>query len=86
MTVRDTSREAYHETANERAECRKKILAALEQSGPTSRRAIAMMTGLEVSCVAGRVNELIKVGAIEELDAPQLCPITHRHVHWVKAA
>lgn len=86
MTVRDTSREAYQETTEERAKCQQRILAALRKAGATSRRAIASMTGLEVSCVAGRVNELIKVGLVREQEQPQPCPITGRNVHWIEAA
>lgn len=86
MTVRDTSRETYHATTEERAQCQQKILAALKNSGATSRRAIATMTGLENSCVAGRVNELIKAGAVREIEQPMPCPVTQRNVHFVEAA
>lgn len=86
MSVRDTSSAAYHESADRRAQCQEKILGALQELGAASRRQLAQKTGLEVSCVAGRVNELLKAGAIQEEEQPRPCPITHRNVHWVALA
>lgn len=85
MTVRDTSKQTYHDTVDERARCQRKILAALQELGATSRRAIAQHTKLDVSCVAGRVNELIKAGVVKEFETPQPCPVTQRNVHWIAA-
>lgn len=84
MTVRDTSKQAYHDTVDQRARCQRLILAALQELGATSRRAVAQHTKLDISCVAGRVNELIRAGAVREFEKPQPCPITQRNVHWIE--
>lgn len=43
-----------------------KVLSNLELLGPATRAEIARRTGLRVSAVCGRVNELIKAGIVEE--------------------
>lgn len=86
MTIRDTSRQAYHDTSDIRSEKKLKIIEVLRRKGPMTRREISAETGIETSCVAGRVKELIDMGALHELEQTRPCPITHRNVHWVAAA
>jgi hypothetical protein len=50
-----------------------------------SRRQLADMTRLETSCVAGRVNELVKAGSLEVVGTIK-CRISGRTVEAVKLA
>ena len=84
MAVRDTSIEAYHDMkgSGELSVRQQEVLAALERGRDYSRAEIAMASGLRLSSVCGRVNELIKLGRIAE--APiRACKVTGRTVHPV---
>ena len=48
-----------------------------------SRRELSKLTGLETSCVAGRVNELLEMQQLEVVGTLR-CSITHRHVEAVR--
>lgn len=59
------------------------IINAMQQGVSYSRREIARMTGLEINAVCGRVDELIKAGAVVECPA-RLDPVTRRRVQTVE--
>jgi len=86
MNVRDSSCIAYASTAPERALIRARIVGLLINQGEMTRRQIAHQLGLETSCVAGRVNELLSTGAITESEEIRPCPITGKRVHWISAS
>lgn len=83
--IRDTSVSTYHQTADIRATCKAKILAVVKSAGCMTRRQIAQVTGLETSCVSGRVRELLDCGLLKELEMMGKCPVTKRLAHWVTA-
>lgn len=85
MTVRFPSRIAYATEANNHALIRQRIVSFVGAAGQTTRRAIAEGLKLETSCVAGRVNELLKTGELEEFGL-EPCPVTGRRVHWLRLA
>ena len=83
MSVADTSVEAFHDTKPQHPRQQTRILAMLERSGrPMTRGEIAAISGIALSAVCGRVNELVKVGSLIELDRRQ-CRITGRSAHPV---
>ena len=61
------------------------ILSRMKPGQLYSRRQLAQMTRLETSTVAGRCNELIKIGAID-VCGTICCPLTKRHVEALKRA
>lgn len=84
MTVAHTSISAYHDT--DRSCIRAAIVGLLSQNPAMTRRQISQVLGLETSCVAGRVNELINACALVELPMTSPCPITGKRVKWVAVA
>lgn len=82
--VRDTSIEAYHHFPGKPRQI-SKVYEYVCKNPRCTRRAIARGTGFDVSAVAGRVNELIKVGLVHE-GAPVKCPITGKLVMSLSAA
>lgn len=84
MTVAHTSIAAYHDT--DRSCIRAAIVGLLSQNPAMTRKLIATTLGLETSCVAGRVNELLASGAIHELPETAPCPVTGVRVKWVAIA
>lgn len=86
MSVRDSSRLAYEAGADSHARLRARILNLLVSKGEMTRRQVADQLRLETSCVAGRVNELIKCGVVLEDVELRQCPITQIRVHWIHAA
>jgi len=84
MTVAHTSIAAYHDT--DRSSIRAAIVGLLCQNEAMTRKLIAKTLGLETSCVAGRVNELLASGAIHELPETAPCPVTGVRVKWVAVA
>lgn len=84
MTVAHTSISAYHNT--DRSCIRAAIVGLLSQNEAMTRKLIAKTLGLETSCVAGRVNELLASGAIRELSETAPCPVTGVRVKWVAVA
>lgn len=81
MTVAHTSIAAYHET--DRSCIRAAIVGLPSQNEALTRRQISKVLGIETSCIAGRVNELLSSGAIHELPETAPCPITGKRVKWV---
>lgn len=84
MTVAHTSISAYH--GIDRSCIRAAIVGLLSQNTAMTRKLIAKTLGLETSCVAGRVNELLAAGAIHELPETAPCPVTGVRVKWVAIA
>lgn len=81
MTVAETSIEAYHwhrDTGRLSAQCLH-ILDSMQPGWSYSRRELIEITGLELSSICGRVNELLAMGLLEEL-APRKCNMTGRSV------
>lgn len=83
--IKHSSRIAYAESSEAHRLIRQRIRDYVQQHGPATRRAIASALDLETSCVAGRVNELMRAGVLVEFGlAP--CPRTGRRVHWLRIA
>jgi len=59
------------------------IVSRMQPSRLYSRRQLAVLTGLETSSVAGRVNELLK-GSQLEVCGTIKCPLTGKTVEAVK--
>lgn len=66
--ISDTSYEAYwKERLGGRIESRQaQVLDDLRLNGPATRAELARRTGLRLSCICGRVNELIQRGYVKE--------------------
>lgn len=81
MTVAETSIAAYHEHRDS-GKVGKQAQTILDRMRPGwgySRRELAMVTGLELSSICGRVNELLKIGMLEE-QHPRKCGVTGKTV------
>ena len=65
---RHTSRIAYKNIIEEgKADSQQSyIIRLLKHEAPLSRREISKATNIEIGSVSGRVNELIKLGIVEE--------------------
>ena len=65
---RITSRIAYKQLIEEGKSHTQKscIVRLLKHEFPLSRREIAKATNIEISAVSGRVNQLMKLGIVEE--------------------
>jgi predicted transcriptional regulator len=61
--------DAFHDAADSGrlGKTRQAVLDALRGCGPLTRHELADVTGLPLSSVCGRVNELIKAGEAQEL-------------------
>lgn len=62
MSVANTSREAYIRVKPKLGDQHRKVYAAVGNLGVASNEQIAEYTGLPISSVCGRVNELVKAG------------------------
>lgn len=87
MTVANTSMLAYeqHKRTGKIAPQQRKIVDALEFGFAFSRRELVKLTGMELSSVCGRVNELLQLGLIAET-TPRACSETGRMVRPVVLA
>lgn len=83
MSIRYSSRIALAAESANHELIRQRIVAFVAAAGQTTRRQIAESLGLETSCVAGRVNQLITAGELVEFGL-EPCPITGRRVHWLR--
>lgn len=88
MTVRDTSREAFHEIeANSRLnEQQRKLMLFFHSLKPGTslfRREIAQRTGMPINVVCPRTLECIEKGYLEELPAER-DPATGKKAHPVR--
>lgn len=89
MTVRATSKQAFFDLidSGELCEQEQKIVDFVKKfKRPVTRREIERGTGISISSVSGRVNELVGKRKILEESAPIKCPITGRTVHPVQLA
>lgn len=73
--VRDTSLEAYY-TADLSQQA-KSVFNYLHAHQGMTRREIASGLGIDVSSVAGRINELVKAGSVAE-NIQRKCSVTGR--------
>lgn len=78
MSARPTSIEAYRTHAAKPRQIAK-VYEFIKRYPRCTRRQIAKGTGYDVSAVAGRVNELLTVEAIEECGRVT-CPVTGKTV------
>jgi hypothetical protein len=85
MNVADTSIEAYIEH-RDTGKLGRQAAALLEKMNPNkdySRKELSRITGFELSAICGRVNELLALGLLEELE-PRKCNITGKKIHPIK--
>lgn len=85
MSVSDTSIEAYVEH-KETGKLGRQASTLIEKMTPNkdySRKELSRETGIELSAVCGRVNELLSIGLLEELE-PRKCTITGKRIHPIK--
>jgi len=81
MTVADTSIAAYreHSDSGKLGSQAQHILDCMRPGWDYSRRELIAVTGLELSSICGRVNELLAVGLLQET-APRKCGITGKRI------
>jgi hypothetical protein len=84
MSVATTSREAYkeHRATGKVGAQAQKILDKMQPGVEYSRRELVELTGLELSSICGRVNELLGSGLIQE-GKTRPCRVTGKSVHPV---
>jgi len=82
-SVRDTSLEAYwqHIESGAAKTQQDRIYMALRVSGGITRTELSRGMGIPINAVCGRVNELIKLGAVRET-AKRKCRVTGSNA-WV---
>lgn len=82
--IRETSRNAYHSLDLNESE--KKVMAfmhSLPNGTALNRRQISQRSNIPINCIAGRVNELVAKGYLEELE-PERDPVTGKSAHPVR--
>jgi hypothetical protein len=81
MSVAFTSIDAYkeHKAQGKVGTQAQHILDFIVFGKDYSRREIAGLTGLELSSVCGRVNELLEIGALKEV-MPRKCKVTGKTI------
>lgn len=84
MSVRDTSAEAYfdHRDSGALGKQAVELLKAFQPGRDYSRAELAVATGIRLSAVCGRVNELVKLGVLAEAPV-RPCKQTGRTIHPV---
>ena len=85
-SVAESSLNAYHGEIIGRKESRQcdEILSWMAGKGWLSRKQIARGMDMEPGTVAGRINELVRDGAVTVSHYLQPCPISGRRVHLVR--
>lgn len=86
--VRDTSLEAYKElieTGAAEKQREKVFLAIYNSQVPLTRQELSFVTGKPVNVICGRVNELIKEGAVIE-GKKRACTRSGRKVYTLRTA
>ena len=81
MTVAETSIVAYHELRDSGKlgkQCQH-ILDSMRPGWSYSRRELIEVTGLELSSICGRVNQLIGIGLLQD-GAPRKCGVTGKTI------
>ena len=83
MTVRGTSLEAYHDIEHTLGAKQQVILKLLKRANRSvSNREISKELGVEINCVTGRVNELVKLGVVFAKEK-RICRLGGRmSIHW----
>ncbi len=61
------------------------IFKSMEAGKDYSRRELSELTGIELSSICGRVNEMLQIGMLAESDQ-RPCKITHKKIKPVKKA
>ena len=81
MTVAETSIIAYkeHKAAGKVGSQAMSIFDAMDFHKDYSRRELVAVTGLELSSVCGRVNEMLQVGMLKEV-SQRKCKITGKTI------
>lgn len=81
MSVATTSIDAYreHKASGKVGRQAQQILDSMIPGVHYSRRELMISTGLELSSICGRVNELLAIGMIKE-GSPRKCSITKKTV------
>jgi hypothetical protein len=81
MTVAQTSINAYkeHQATGKVGAQAQAILDFMQEGDNYSRRELAVLTGLELSSICGRVNELLEVGLLVE-GTKRKCMVTKKTV------
>ena len=64
--VADTSIAAFYDNVHALDAVKPTILAAMEHGKDYTRKEISKMCGIDINCVTGRVNEMVKSGDLEE--------------------
>ena len=64
---------------------RTKILRFVRNHPDLTRNEISYWTGIRINAVAGRINELLKLGSIFE-DGKKIDPITKKNAYAIKAS
>lgn len=87
MSVAHTSIAAYQEhiASGKVGKQAQSILESMRPGINYSRRELVMITGLELSSVCGRVNELLQIGMLHEA-APRKCGVTKKTITPVERA
>ncbi len=85
MTVADTSIEAYeeHKAEGKVGAQSNMILKKMRPNTNYSRRELSRLTGIDLSSICGRVNEMLSVGLLVE-DAQRKCLITSKKINPVR--
>ena len=86
--VKDTSRDAYTTLSlfgseSKLSKMQQTIINQMQHNIEYTRKELAVKTGMETSTIAGRVNELVKSGAIE-IVGKKICPISNKNVECLK--
>jgi predicted transcriptional regulator len=81
MSVAETSITAYreHQATGRIGQQAQALLDAMEPWTTYSRRELSKETGLELSSICGRVNELVQIGLLKE-GMKRKCRITKKTV------
>ncbi len=81
MSVAKTSIDAYkqHKAEGKVGAQAMRIFDAMLFGKDYSRRELMGITGLELSSICGRVNEMLQIGMIKEV-APRKCKVTGKTV------
>lgn len=84
MSVAETSINAYkeHKAQGKVGTQAMRIFDAMLFGKDYSRRELVGITGLELSSVCGRVNEMLQVGMLKEV-APRKCKVTGKTINPV---
>ena len=87
MEVKETSKSAYVDLFakpyDQLSNMQKKILDFMDLNKEYTRKQLSVITGMETSTIAGRVNELVVNGDIEII-GKRICPISNKTVESLR--